>query len=99
METKYLYSVHFEESDFQDLDCVFDTYKKAKEAVKDIFSEVSLANPAWQNLVLEEENSTKDKEWAVFRFDYIGEDAKYLKDPNPAITIDRIPFNALPDCI
>ena len=46
MVRKYLYSVHFEESDFQDLDCVFDTYKKAKEAVKDIFSEVSLANPA-----------------------------------------------------
>lgn len=31
MARKYLYSVHFEESNFQDLDCVFDTYKKQKK--------------------------------------------------------------------
>ena len=31
METKFIWTVHFEEADFTDLDCAFDTFEKAKE--------------------------------------------------------------------
>lgn len=94
MEKKYLYSVHFEESDFQDLNCVFDTYQKAKEAVQTIFDKVSAVNPAWQNLMLDDEEA--ENEWAVYSFDYIGEDAKFLLKPNIGITVFSVPYNSLP---
>ena len=46
METKFIWVVHFEEANFNDLDCAFDTFEKAKEAVQTIFDKVSAVNPA-----------------------------------------------------
>ena len=48
MGTKFIWVVHFEEADFNDLDCAFDSFEKAKEAVQTIFDKVSAINPAWQ---------------------------------------------------
>lgn len=41
METKFIWVVHFEEADFNDLDCAFDNFETAKEAVQTIFDKVS----------------------------------------------------------
>ena len=57
METKFIWVVHFEEADFSDLDCAFDNFEKAKEAVQTIFDKVSAVNPAWQNLMLDDEEA------------------------------------------
>ena len=89
METKFIWVVHFEEHDFNDLDCAFDTFEKAKEAVLTIFNKVSTLNSAWQNLELEDE--ILDCEWASYTFDYIGEDAKFLKNPKIGITVSPVP--------
>lgn len=94
MGTKFIWVVHFEEADFTDLDCAFDTFEKAKEAVQTIFDKVSAVNPAWQNLMLDDEDI--EREWAVYSFDYIGEDAKYLLKPNIGITVFPAPYNSLP---
>lgn len=34
METKFIWVVHFEESDFTDLDCAFDSFEKQKKQSK-----------------------------------------------------------------
>lgn len=94
MGTKFIWVVHFEEADFNDLDCAFDSFEKAKEAVQTIFDKVSAVNPAWQNLMLDDEDI--ETEWAVFSFDYIGEDAKFLLKPNVGITVFPCPLNSLP---
>lgn len=94
MGTKFIWVVHFEEADFNDLDCAFDSFEKAKEAVQTIFDKVSTVNPAWQNLMLDDEDI--ETEWAVFSFDYVGEDAKFLLKPNVGITVFPAPYNSLP---
>ena len=94
METMFIWVVHFEEADFTDLYFAFDTFEKAKEAVQTIFDKVSAVNPAWQNLMLDDEDA--ENKWAVFSFDYIGEDAKFLLKPNIGITVFPAPYNSLP---
>lgn len=94
METKFIWVVHFEGADFNDLDCAFDSFETAKEAVQTIFDKVSAVNPAWQNLMLDDEDA--ENEWAVYSFDYIGEDAKFLLKPNISITVFPAPYNSLP---
>ena len=94
METKFIWVVHFEEADFTDLDCAFDTFKKAKEAVQTIFDKVSAVNPAWQNFKLEDEDD--ENEWAVYTFDYVGEDACLLANPHIDIVVAHVPYNSLP---
>lgn len=94
METKFIWVIHFEEADFNDLDCAFDNFETAKEAVQTIFDKVSAVNPAWQNLMLDDEDI--ENEWAVFSFDYIGEDAKFLLKPNVGIIVFPAPYNSLP---
>lgn len=94
METKFIWVVHFEEADFTDLDCAFDTFEKAKEAVQTIFNKVSAVNPAWQNLMLDDEDV--ETKWAVYSFDYIGEDAKFLLKSNVGITVSPVSYNSLP---
>ena len=94
METKFIWVVHFEEADFTDLDCAFDTFEKAKEAVQTIFGKVSAVNPAWQNFKLEDEDD--ENEWAVYTFDYVGEDAHLLANPHIDIVVAPVPYNSLP---
>lgn len=94
METKFIWVVHFEEADFTDLDCAFDTFEKAKEAVQTIFGKVSAVNPAWQNFKLEDEDT--ENEWAVYTFDYVGEDAHLLKNSHIDIVVAPVPYNSLP---
>lgn len=94
METKFIWVVHFEEADFTDLDCAFDTFEKAKEAVQTIFDKVSAVNPAWQNFELEDEDT--ENEWAVYTFDYVDEDAHLLVNPHIDIVVAPIPYNSLP---
>ena len=94
METKFIWTVHFEEADFTDLDCAFDTFEKAKEAVQTIFDKVSAVNPAWQNFKLEDEDT--ENEWAVYTFDYVDEDAHLLVNPHIDIVVAPIPYNSLP---
>lgn len=93
METKFIWVVHFEESDFTDLDCAFDSFEKAKEAVQTIFDKISAVNPAWQNLTVD--NEDVENKWAVYSFNYVGEDAKYLLKSNIGITVFPIPYNPL----
>ena len=94
METKFIWVVHFEEADFTDLDCAFDTFEKAKEAVQTIFDKVSAVNPAWQNLMLDDEDV--ENECAVYTFDYIKKNAKFLLKSGVGITVSPIPYNSLP---
>lgn len=94
METKFIWVIDFRECDFQDLNCAFDTFEKAKAGVQEIFDKVSAVNPAWQNLMLDDEDI--ENEWAVFSFDYVGEDAKFLLKPNVGITVFPAPYNSLP---
>lgn len=56
METKFIWVVNFGDNDFDDLNCAFDNFKSAKEAVQTIFGKVSAVNPAWQNFKLEDED-------------------------------------------
>ena len=92
METKFIWTVHFEEADFTDLDCAFDTFEKAKEAVQTIFDKVSAVNPAWQNLMLDDEDV--ENECAVYTFDYVDENAHSVE--NIKIIVAPIPYNSLP---
>lgn len=91
METKFIWVVHFEEADFTDLDCAFDTFEKAKEAVQTIFDKVSAVNPAWQNLMLDDEDA--EYEWAIYTFDYVDENAHSVE--NIEIIVAPIPYNSL----
>ena len=56
MKTKFIWVVHFEESDFTDLDCAFNTFEKAKEAVQLIFDKGQVVIIACQNLMLDYED-------------------------------------------
>ncbi len=94
METKFIWAVHFEEADFSDLDCAFDSFEKAKAGVQEIFDKVSAVNPAWQNL--ETEICDDEQQWAVYKWDYIGEDADLLTNEHQEIDIFPIPLNSLP---
>lgn len=94
METKFIWIVHFEEDDFTDLDCAFDTFEKAKEAVQTIFDKVSAVNPEWQNFKLEDEDD--ENGWAVYTFDYVDEDAHLLVNPHIDIVVAPVPYNSLP---
>ena len=94
METKFIWVVNFGDNDFDDLNCAFDNFKTAKEAVQTIFGKVSAVNPAWQNFKLEDEDD--ENEWAVYSFDYIGEDAKFLLKSNVGITVSPVSYNSLP---
>lgn len=93
METKFIWLVDFRECDFQELNCAFDSFEKAKNAVQEIFSRVSAVNPAWQNL--EMDICDEEQEWAVYKFDYIGEDADLLTNEHQEIDIYPISFNSL----
>lgn len=94
METKFIWPVNFSNNDFNDLNCAFDNFESAKEAVQTIFDKVSAVNPAWQNLMLDDEDV--EREWAVYSFDYVGEDAKFLLKPNVGISVFPAPYNSLP---
>ena len=94
METKFIWTVSFGDNDFDDLNCAFDNFKSAKEAVQTIFGKVSAVNPAWQNLMLDDEDV--ETKWAVYSFDYIGEDAKFLLKSNVGITVSPVSYNSLP---
>ena len=92
METKFIWTVHFEEADFTDLDCAFGTFEKAKEAVQTIFGKISAVDPAWQNFKLEDEDT--ESEWAIYTFDYADENAHSVE--NIKIIVAPIPYNSLP---
>ena len=94
METKFIWTVSFGDNDFDDLNCAFDNFKSAKEAVQAIFGKVSAVNPAWQNFKLEDEDT--ENEWAVYTFDYVGEDAHLLKNSHIDIVVAPVPYNSLP---
>lgn len=94
METKFIWTVSFGDNDFDDLNCAFDNFKSAKEAVQAIFVIVSARNPAWQNFKLEDEDD--ENEWAVYTFDYVGEDTHLLKNSHIDIVVAPIPYNSLP---
>lgn len=68
-------------------------FEKAKEAVQTIFDKISAVNPAWQNLTVDNEDA--ENEWAVYSFNYVGEDAKYLLKSNIGITVFPILYNPL----
>lgn len=94
MEIKFIWVIDFRECDFQELNCAFDTFEKAKAGVQEIFDKVSAVNPAWQNL--ETEICDDEQQWAVYKWDYIGEDADLLTNEHQEIDIFPIPFNSLP---
>lgn len=94
METKFIWTVSFGDNDFDDLNCAFDNFKSAKEAAQAIFAIVSARNPAWQNFKLEDEDD--ENEWAVYTFDYVGEDAHLLKNSHIEIVVAPVPYNSLP---
>ena len=92
METKFIWVVNFGDNDFDDLNCAFDNFKTAKEAVQTIFGKVSAVNPAWQNFKLENEDT--ESEWAIYTFDYVDENAHSVE--NIKIIVAPIPYNSLP---
>ena len=57
METKFIWVVSFGDNDFDDLNCAFDNFKSAKEAVQTIFGKISAVDSAWQNLKLSDEDT------------------------------------------
>ena len=92
METKFIWTVSFGDNDFDDLNCAFDNFKTAKEAVQTIFGKVSAVNPAWQNFKLEDEDT--ESEWAIYTFDYVDENAHSVE--NIEITVSPVSYNSLP---
>ena len=94
METKFIWVVNFGDNDFDDLNCAFDNFKTAKEAVQTIFGKISAVDPAWQNLKLSDEDT--ESEWAIYTFDYIKKNAKFLLKSGVGITVSPIPYNSLP---
>ena len=94
METKFIWTVSFGDNYFDDLNCAFYNFKSAKEAVQTIFDKVFAVNPAWQNFKLEDEDT--ENEWAVYTFDYVGEDVHLLKNSHIDIVVAPVPYNSLP---
>ena len=94
METKFIWVVNFGDNDFDDLNCAFDNFKSAKEAVQTILGKVSAVNPAWRNFKLEDEDT--ENEWAVYTFDYVGKDAHLLANPHIDIVVAPVPYTSLP---
>ena len=92
METKFIWTVSFGDNDFDDLNCAFDNFKTAKEAVQTIFGKVSAVNPAWQNFKLKDEDT--ESEWAIYTFDYVDEDAYSVE--NIEIIVAPVSYNSLP---
>ena len=90
METKFIWVVSFGNNDFDDLNCAFDNFKSAKEAVQTIFGKISAVDPAWQNFKLKDEDT--ESEWAIYTFDYVDENAHYVE--NNKIIVDPIPYNS-----
>ena len=91
METKFIWTVSFGDNDFDDLNCAFDNFKSAKEAVQTIFGKISAVDPAWQNLKLSDEDA--EYEWAIYTFDYVDENAHSVE--NIEIIVAPIPYNSL----
>ena len=92
METKFIWVVNFGDNDFDDLNCAFDNFKSAKEAVQTIFGKISAVDPAWQNFKLKDEDT--ESEWAIYTFDYVDENAHSVE--NIKIIVAPIPYNSLP---
>ena len=92
METKFIWVVSFGNNDFDDLNCAFDNFKSAKEAVQTIFGKISAVDPAWQNFKLKDEDA--ESEWAIYTFDYVDEDAHSVE--NIEIIVAPVPYNSLP---
>lgn len=92
METKFIWPVSFSNNDFNDLNCAFDNFESAKEAVQTIFDKISTVDPAWQNLKLSDEDT--EYEWAIYTFDYVDENAHSVE--NIEIIVAPIPYNSLP---
>lgn len=91
MEKKFIWVVSFGNNDFDDLNCAFDNFKSAKEAVQTIFDKISAADPAWQNLKLSDEDA--EYEWAIYTFDYVDENAHSVETID--IVVAPIPYNSL----
>lgn len=91
METKFIWVVSFGNNDFDDLNCAFDNFKSAKEAVQTIFDKISAVDPAWQNLKLSDEDA--EYEWAIYTFDYVDENTHSVE--NIEIIVAPIPYNSL----
>lgn len=92
MKTKFIWTVSFGDNDFDDLNCAFDNFKSAKEAVQTIFGKISAVDSAWQNFKLEDEDT--ESEWAIYTFDYVDENAYSVE--NIKIIVAPIPYNSLP---
>lgn len=92
METKFIWPVSFSNNDFNDLNCAFDNFESAKEAVQTIFDKISAVDPAWQNLKLSDEDT--EYEWAIYTFDYVDENTHSVE--NIEIIVAPIPYNSLP---
>lgn len=92
METKFIWPVNFSNNDFNDLNCAFDNFESAKEAVQTIFDKISAVDPAWQNLKLSDEDT--EYEWAIYTFDYVDENTHSVE--NIEIIVAPIPYNSLP---
>ena len=92
METKFIWPVSFSNNDFNDLNCAFDNFESAKEAVQTIFDKISAVDPAWQNLKLSDEDTKY--EWAIYTFDYVDENVHSVE--NIEIIVAPIPYNSLP---
>ena len=91
MEKKFIWVVNFNNNDFDDLNCAFDNFKTAKEAVQTIFGKISAVDPAWQNLKLSDGDA--EYEWAIYTFDYVDENAHSVE--NIQIIVAPIPYNSL----
>ena len=91
MEKKFIWVVSFGNNDFDDLNCAFDNFKSAKEAVQTIFDKISAVDPAWQNLKLSDEDT--EYEWAIYTFDYVDENAHSVETIE--IIVAPIPYNSL----
>ena len=91
METKFIWVVSFGNNDFDDLNCAFNNFKSAKEAVQTIFDKISAVDPAWQNLKLSDEDT--EYEWAIYTFDYVDENAHSVETIE--IIVAPIPYNSL----
>ena len=91
MEKKFIWVVNFSNNDFDDLNCAFDNFKSAKEAVQTIFGKISAVDPAWQNLKLSDEDA--EYEWAIYTFDYVDENTHSVETIE--IIVAPIPYNSL----
>ena len=74
------------------MNCAFDNFESAKEAVQTIFDKISAVDPAWQNFKLSDEDT--EYEWAIYTFDYVDENTHSVE--NIEIIVAPIPYNSLP---